>query len=270
VTVVAAKVPPGSDGSPLRGARPHLLGEILIVLLLVKVYDYIRSLAEVRSGSALANGRDILAAERVLRLDVEQLANRWLDSHQWFSFAATWWYQLSHLGVTLTVLVWCYVRRPDVYRPARNALVVTNLVGLAGFALFPVMPPRLLPGSHYVDTVAAAGFGASHAGPVPADQYGAMPSLHLAWATWVAIIGVALLRGKVGRWLALGYPTVTAVVVVATANHYVLDVVAGVVVAVGAVQLASVSPGAGRWTGRLRRQQTVGVGARIPRQSRRT
>jgi membrane-associated phospholipid phosphatase len=166
---------------------------------------------------------------------VRLAGNRWLVGHHTLLLITSWWYQLAHLTVTLVVLGLCYLRRPDAYRGARNALVVTNVVGLVVFYLYPVMPPRLLPGGGYVDTVAAAGFGSSHTGPVPADQYAAMPSLHLAWAVWTASVGMLLLARHRARLLWLLYPVVTATAVVVTANHYVLDVVAGVAVAVVAL-----------------------------------
>ena len=108
--------------------------------------------------------------------------------------------------MTLAVLGWCYLRRPDAYRGARNALVLTNVIGLAVFYLYPVMPPRLLPGGGYVDAVAAAGFGSSHTGPVPADQYAAMPSLHLAWAVWTASVAMLLLARYRVRLLLAALP----------------------------------------------------------------
>jgi membrane-associated phospholipid phosphatase len=211
--------------------RPHLIGELLIVIVLIKVYDYIRSLAEVRGGPALEHGREVLSLEGVLRLDLESDGNRWLADHDIVSLVAAYWYQFAHISVTLTVLAWCYIGSPTIYRRARNALVATNLVGMTVFFFLPVMPPRLLPDMDYIDSVAAAGFGSSHGGPVEADQYAAMPSLHLAWAVWTSLVAVALLGRYRGRLLCYLYPAVTAVVVVVTANHYVLDVVAGVAVA---------------------------------------
>ena len=177
----------------------------------------------------------MLAIERWLHLDLELAGNRWLIGHHTLLLIASWWYQLAHLTVTLAVLGWCYLRRPDAYRGARNALVLTNVVGLVVFFVYPVMPPRLLPGAGYVDAVAAAGFGSSHTGPVPADQYAAMPSLHLAWAVWTASVGMLLLARHRVRVLWLLYPVITATAVVVTANHYVLDVLAGVAVAVVAL-----------------------------------
>jgi hypothetical protein len=219
------------SGRPLPIKRPHLIGELIIVIVLVKVYDYIRELAAVRRGPALDHGRDVLSIERVLRLDLERGGNLWLSDHHTLSLVAAYWYQFAHISVTLTVLAWCYVSSPTIYRRARNALVATNLVGMTVFFFLPVIPPRLLPGTHYIDSVAAAGFGSSHGGPVEADQYAAMPSLHLAWAVWTSLVAVALLRRYRGRWGSHLYPAVTAVVVVITANHYVLDVIAGIAVA---------------------------------------
>jgi hypothetical protein len=212
--------------------RPALLGELIVIVVLVKVYDQVRRLEAARARPALHNAYDVLAIERWLHLDVELGGNRWLHGHHTLLIVVGWWYQLAHLTVTLAVLGWCYLRRPDAYRGARNALVLTNVVGLIVFYLYPVMPPRLLPGGGYLDTVAAAGFGSSHTGPVPADQYAAMPSLHLAWAVWTASVGMLLLARHRVRVLWLLYPVLTAAVVVVTANHYVLDVLAGVAVAV--------------------------------------
>jgi membrane-associated phospholipid phosphatase len=234
--------------SPSRGrVRPHVLGELLIVLCLVKVYDYIRSLEAVREPAALRHGQSVLDLERFLHLDWELAANLWLAGHHVLESAAIWWYQLTHIGVTLSVLVWCYLRSPHHYRPARNALVATNVVGLLVFLVLPVMPPRLLPGAGFVDSVADAGFGTSHAGPVPADEFAAMPSLHLAWATWVAVVVIVMLGSRRWRWLAVLYPLTTATAVVVTANHFVLDVVAGVAVALGAAMVSGLVPGLPGW-----------------------
>jgi membrane-associated phospholipid phosphatase len=209
-----------------------------VVLVLVKVYDRVRELEAARAGPALRHAEDILALERALHLDVELTATHWLAEHRVASLAASWWYQLAHLTVTLGVLAWCYLRRPEEYRSFRTALVLTNVVGLTVFLVYPVMPPRLLPGGQYADAVAAAGFGTSHGGPVPADQYAAMPSLHLAWAAWTAAVAITMLAGRRGRLLCLLYPTTTAVAVVLTGNHYVLDVVTGVTVALLALAVA--------------------------------
>lgn len=208
--------------------RPILLGELLVVFVLLHVYDYIKSLESLRAAVSLHNGREVLSAERWLHVDLERTANQWLSLHETTSTLLVWWYQYSHISGTMAILTCCYLWFPHIYRSARNSLVLTNCVGMLVFVLLPVMPPRLLPHGGFVDSVAVAGFGNSHGGPVEPAQFAAMPSLHLAWATWVALVAYAMLRSKPRAGLVFLYPVLTGVSVVTTANHYVLDVVAGV------------------------------------------
>lgn len=229
--------------------RPLLVGELIVVLILVRVYDYVRSLAHARRDAALDHGLDLLALERHIFLDWELPANRWLARYESLSFVVSFWYQFAHLSVTLSLLAWVYVRRVEAYRAARNALVLTNVVGLIVFATYPVMPPRLMPDLGYVDSVAEAGLGTSPAGPVPADAYAAMPSLHFGWAVWVGIVGIAVTLGRRRRWLWLVPPTLTGIAVVLTANHWVIDLVAGLAVALVATWVSGSLP-----SGRARRQ----------------
>jgi hypothetical protein len=225
---------------PVR-ARPRLLGELVIIAALLVVYDRVRSLAAVRSAVADSHGWAILDLESVLHLRIERAFNSWLTQHGFIRVLAIDFYQYLHVSVALAVLVVCYLRRPAAYRPARNALVLTNVVGLAVFAVYPVAPPRLLPGAGFVDSVAAAGFGSSH-GLSHADLYGALPSLHLAWATWVAVTGFTLTRRLLPRVLFVAYPILTAIVVVATANHYVLDVASGALLGIAAAWASGLLP----------------------------
>jgi len=220
----------GQPGRPARVLRPAILGEVAVVLVLLRAYDMIRAHAEVRAQAALQNGWDLLHVERLLHIDFEPAVNRWTSLHHAVSLAASYWYQFFHISITLLVLLWCYWRRPASYRRARNALVLTNVFGLAFFLVYPAAPPRFLPGAGFVDAVARAGFGTSHGGPVTADQYGAFPSLHLAWAVWTAVVAYRLVGHSWLRRLWLGYPLITATVVIATGNHYLLDVFAGVLI----------------------------------------
>lgn len=217
--------------------RPNLIGEVVVVLCLLRVYDFVRAHAEVRARPALEHGREVLALETHLRIDIERSLNHWVARHDVVSFLASHWYQFAHLTVTLTVLAWIWLRHPEAYRRARTALVVINIIGLAVFLLLPVAPPRLLPGVGFIDSVANAGFGRNHGGPVPADQYGAMPSLHLAWAVWTTVVVRRVVRRPVIRRAWIAYPVITTVVVVVTGNHYLLDAVVGTGVALVALSL---------------------------------
>lgn len=229
--------------APVR--RPRIIGELLVVLLLLRAYDLVRSHAEVREVAALHHGRQLLDAERWLHIDIELSANLWTTQQHVLSLLASYWYQFAHLTVTISMLVWCWWRRADSYRWARNALVLTNVFGLTIFLLYPAAPPRFLPGFGFVDAVANAGFGATHGGPVTADQFGAFPSLHLAWAVWTAVVAHRLVRSPVLRRLWLGYPLITASAVVVTGNHYLLDILAGGLIALLTLAIAHYLPSRG-------------------------
>ena len=220
--------------------RPHLIGEVLVVVCLLRVYDMVRARADLRRVPALAHGDWILRLEQLLRIDIEHVANSWVSSHRLLSLMASDFYQFAHVTVTLSVLAWCWWRRPELYRAARNALVLINLAALTVFLLLPVAPPRLLPGRGFIDAVADAGFGTTHGGPVPADQYGALPSLHLGWAVWATVIAIRMLPDAKWSRLCWLYPLLVTSVVVVTGNHYLLDALAGTAVALSALALVHV------------------------------
>jgi len=133
-------------------------------------------------------------------------------------------------------------RRPGPYRMFRNCLVVINLIGFVVFWLYPLAPPRMLGSAGFVDVVAvrhAVGAWSSGALASQANELAAMPSLHMAWAVWCSLAVRSITSRRTVRMAAWAYPVVTALVVIATANHYLLDVVAGVATAVVSVLIAT-------------------------------
>ncbi len=221
--------------------RPYLLGELLVVLCLLRVYDLIRGQANVRKDDALRYGAQIVRIEHTLHIGVERTINHWTVRHEVVNYITSYWYQYAHITVTLIVLLWCWRWHPSLYRRFRNTLVLINVVGLTVFLLLPVAPPRLLPGAGFVDADRLVGFGSDNVGPVTADAYGAFPSLHIAWAVWTAVLAYTILRQHRFSWLILGYPFITLFVIVATGNHYVLDAVAGAVLALAALKVVAMS-----------------------------
>lgn len=212
--------------------RPHWIGELGIVAFLLVVYDLVAGLARVRPEEAIAHGRSLLA----LSPDgFEQAANRWLAGVPELWAPAAYYYDLAHINVTMAVLVGAYVWRAPIYRRARSALLVVNLIGLAVFWLYPAAPPRLLPGAGFVDIVAESGTWGSYeaSGDVGerANAYGSMPSLHLAWAVWVGLTVMTMTRKPLWRVLGWAHVVMTGVVVVVTGNHYLVDLAAGAAVA---------------------------------------
>ncbi len=160
-----------------------------------------------------------------------------------------YYYATLHFIVTPVVMVWLFARRPQLYRGARTVIVTTTLLALLGFYLYPTAPPRLLPGLGYVDTVLKFHTWGSLADPNIAEhsnQFAAMPSLHIGWAIWCGLSIFAAARHLWIRIVGLLYPVGTLVVIVGTANHYILDAVGGaaVVALAFAVQWAMSGHGA--------------------------
>ncbi len=206
---------------------------------LLVVYDQVAGLAKVRAEAAFAHGRDLLAMSP---WGVEKAADLWLAGVSWLHAPAAYYYDLAHIDVTVAVFLACFAFRAPVYRRARTALVLVNLMGLAVFLLYPVAPPRLLPGAGFVDIVAGSGtFGAWEAGGAVADranEFGSMPSLHAAWAIWVALTVMSMTTHRSLRVLAWAHVAMTFVVVVVTGNHYLIDLAAGALVVAAAWALA--------------------------------
>jgi len=240
-------------GAYPQAKRTRLWVEALVIAWLCWVYDAINNLAPVRLHAALAHGWGVLHLERSLGLDPELTLNRWLVGHHTLGLLLSDYYDNAHFIVTLGLLGWLWYRRADIYRPLRNTLVMINVIGLAVFWLYPTAPPRLLPGSGFDDVVASThALGGWHTGPLAtvANQFAALPSLHMAWAGWCTL---AVWRMTTRRWLrvlAVLYPCVTALAVLSTGNHFLLDVLAGLLtlaVSVLIVRIATAGWDASRW-----------------------
>lgn len=245
------------------GPRPRAGRELALLAALYVAYSASRLLADPDPGQAVDNARDLLHVEAVLHLDVERWLNDGLSALPVLPLVASYWYSLLHYVVTPLVLVWVYRAHPGRYRVARNTLIAGSAIGIAGFALLPMAPPRMLAG--YVDTLASTAgsgwWGSDASAPrglgALTNELAAMPSLHVGWAVWCAGVVLLCTRQRWLRVLAVAYPLVTTLVVVATANHYLLDAVAGVAVLAAGAAVAVRLPA--RWGGR-----PVAVGAGEP------
>jgi PAP2 superfamily len=213
-----------------RVARTHWWVEALVIIWLCWVYDAITNFAPLRLHIALSHAEGVLSLERSLGIDPELGLDRWLSAHHTLGLLVSDYYDNAHFIVTLGLLGWLWWRRADLYRPLRNSLVLVNVIAFAVFWLYPVAPPRMLTHDGFSDIVASShAFGSWHTGALAsaANQLAAMPSLHMAWAAWCTIVVWRLSTRLWLRGLSLLYPCVTAFAVLATGNHYVLDVLAG-------------------------------------------
>ncbi|MER8222819.1 phosphatase PAP2 family protein [Streptomyces sp. NPDC094143] len=218
--------------------RPNLLLELLLIRVTYAAYSQVRLAATGGSNSAgraeaEEHGAQIHALERALRIDIEHWANHTVAGIDWLREFFDYYYTSFHFAVPLTVLAVLYGRRPADYRWARSALGITTLLALAGFWLYPLAPPRLMPALGFIDTVhGVQDFSQPDYGTLTAltNQYAAMPSLHFGWSLWCGVVIAVVARGRWVKALGAVHPLLTAVAIVVTGNHWVLDAVGGAVV----------------------------------------
>ncbi|MFE9449186.1 phosphatase PAP2 family protein [Streptomyces sp. NPDC006739] len=230
---------PGTEVSPRARIRLRWWTELPLIMLVYACYSAGRLLARGDVSSAVDHGLAILRAEQFLHINAEHPLNRLFTREAWLGVPADFWYASLHYLVTPAILIWLFRTRQEIYRAARTWLMTSTFIGLIGFTLLPTCPPRLLAGGHgFVDTMAQYSsygwWGAEASAPRGmggmTNQYAAMPSLHVGWALWC---GVMLWRhggSRPAKALGVAYPLLTALVVMGTANHYLLDAVAGVAV----------------------------------------
>lgn len=226
-------------------------GEVALLLVGYGLYSLLRDVVPRRAAQADAHGWDVLHAEQLAHLAVEGPMNAWLASRHLVGQLSAYWYGVAHFAVTLALLV--ATRRLVGGRRLRLACYGTVAIALLVFWAYPTAPPRLLPDSGFVDVLTLVPNPTTVSDPTIArlsNPYAALPSLHVAWAVWCSLVlwrlgGADRVRGRgprgtsraLLRVAAVAYAPVTALVVLATANHYVTDVVAGVLTAVLALLL---------------------------------
>lgn len=218
-------------GIPQRAdQRPSVIFELVLILSGYWLYSLVRNGVPVKVAEAHSRAQQLYDFERAIWIAIEKPINHAVDSVTWVVVGINYYYATMHFVVTIAVLVWMWHSYPLRYRPLRRVLYITNMVALLGFWLLPLAPPRFLAGEGFVDTIVMHGTWGSWASADVAsysNQYAAMPSMHCAWSLWCGLIIAALARRRWVKALGVAYPVATAFVVVATGNHFVLDIVGG-------------------------------------------
>jgi hypothetical protein len=199
-------------------------------------YLAVRHLTDRDPAKAVVNGLKVISFEQhfshhLFELTVERIA----DSSSLLLTAAAWTYWNSEFTVIGLALLWVYLRRHERFTRFRNTILLANLIGLIGFVVMPTAPPWMFPGHGFVD-------GVNHSSALLqtlANPYAAMPSLHSADALIVGFFLVSTSRTKWAKALWALWPLWVWFCVIATANHYVADVLAGIGVAVVALLTTS-------------------------------
>jgi hypothetical protein len=262
MTDVVADAEPEHDRAGLRWWK-----EVFLAVVVYGVYSIVRNQfgsAGGDPGPAYGHALDLIEIEKALHLYFEPDVQQWYLDLPGHGLIRLWnvYYGIAHFLVTLIALVWMFRRDPLRHRVLRNTLALTTALAVIGFAAYSLMPPRLLddPGEFgacqiyapeaaaaappraltapgcdrfgYVDTVAEFGgwisFGNEGMKDV-SNQYAAMPSMHIGWSTWSAIVLLPLVRRRWAKALVVAYPCLTLACIVVTANHYWIDGVGGLI-----------------------------------------
>ncbi|MEN8655398.1 phosphatase PAP2 family protein [Streptomyces sp. 21So2-11] len=210
--------------------RPRIWFEVLLIAVSYWTYSLIRNAVPEQKAAALRNADWIWQAEKSLGIAFEQSVNHAVDSVTWLIVSMNYYYATLHFVVTIGVLVWLFRSHPGRYAATRTVLFATTGVALLGYFLYPLAPPRLMNGQNFIDTVLVHHtWGSMASGDLKhmSNQYAAMPSMHIGWSLWCGLTIFALAAAPWAKILGLLYPTATLVVIVATANHFWLDAVGG-------------------------------------------
>jgi hypothetical protein len=232
--------------------------ELAIIVAFYALYSLVRN---VFGSAGLSPGEEpvqpfdnalkVIHLEKALGLFVEPHVQSLFLPWRSFIWVMDVFYGSAHFVVTALAFIWLFRRAPERFPAWRNTLGFTTAFALVGFSLFPLMPPRLLDDTSslygggriaaqrsiepfgFEDTLRTVGglwsFDSNALRKV-SNQYAAMPSLHIAWATWCALVVYPLARRRWLRWLAVAYPGITLLCIVVTANHYWLDGAGGLVI----------------------------------------
>jgi membrane-associated phospholipid phosphatase len=207
--------------------------ELLLFLAAYGVYNLARWVFVGDVDQAQAHARWIVELERDAGLAVERSVQRGLDTGA-ASFLLSNTYLAAQLVVLPASLIWLYRRSREVYRVLRNSVLATWLIAVPIFAMFPVAPPRLA-GVGIDDTVSQqAGVALTGHSTMFYNPFAAVPSLHVGFAAAISVALALAVRPLWAKALALLWGPLVSLSVVATGNHYLFDIAAGLgVTAVG-------------------------------------
>lgn len=214
--------------------------EIALVAIAFLLYFIVRGLVVDRESEALSNAQNIIDLERALGIFWEPRIQEWVLQYdllvRFFNFVYFW----LDFPLIVAVGLWMYFARRHEYTVARDALLLSGAISLVIYNLFPVMPPRLLPGDIFIGTIEEYSDLSYQAQSMRAfvNPYAAVPSLHYGWAVIIGGAMVVTLRHPLLRAFGFALPWLQLAAIVATANHYILDAAVGLLVALAGVALA--------------------------------
>ena len=243
MSVQESQPQPPVSGVP-NAARLSWTHEIGLLLSGAVVYFGGRVVVEGSESDAISNANRLLDIEQTLGIDIESRFQQFALDNDLIRILGNLSYVWLHWPLLIAVLWVLFRTDARHYLQVRNALFLSGAIGLVLFTTLPMSPPRFLPG--FVGTVSDEARRHYLSYPLSwTNRFAAFPSFHVGWTLIACLALASTARTKVGRALILTPAGLVGLAVVSTGNHYVLDTVAGVLIAVGAYL----------WFGRAARRQ---------------
>jgi hypothetical protein len=220
-----ARALPSFSLSPAARAQ---LGVFLVAYL---VYSAARFVTIGDLGVAQANADWIMDLQDKLGVGIEASIQHALTG-TWVLWVLNHLYLAAQLVVLPGSLIFLYRRRHPMYERLRNTILATWVLSIPIYAAFPVAPPRLAD-SGLVDTITAQTGLALDSSLTTSfyNELAAVPSLHVGFAVVIGVALAAAVRNPAVKAVWLLWGPVIGLAVMATGNHYVFDIAAGVVAA---------------------------------------
>ena len=211
------------SGRPLAERRHRdFFVQMGIILAAYTLYELVRLNAQAEFPEARRNAYHLVDIERTAGIFLErEFQSLFVESQPLLRILA-FIYSDTFLAVTVAALLWLYAVDDRNYRILRNSLGVSVLLAGITLVALPVAPPRLLPEFRIVDTVVLLGRDHTFA-----NEYAAVPSLHVGWMMVVGFIVGRSIGGTRGRLLMPLPGVVMAFTVVVSGNHWFLDGLVG-------------------------------------------
>jgi hypothetical protein len=212
-------------------------------------YRVVRGVVEGDANAAFAHARDVISIESKLHLFIEPSVQAWASGSHVVMVSASWLYVNAQGSVTIAALLYLYLRHNRNFYFVRNMFLIAMAIALVGYLVFPTAPPRFMPEWGFIDTVSdLTPVKVSHASSSMTavfNPYAAVPSMHVAFALMIGWPLARLAQHRIVRVLWLVYPFLMTLVIVVTANHFIVDALLGALT-------AGASAYGARWLARAR------------------
>lgn len=228
-----------SIGIPAMANWLGIIREVGIVGLAALIYFSVRGLIETRADQAFEHASWVVSFERAIGFYYEPWFQGWIVGRNWLTDLANAVYIYGHWPVIAATLSWLLLRHRELFRVYRSAMLISGAIGIVSFVLFPLAPPRFLPSLGFVDTVTLHSQAYRVLQPPSlTNQFAAMPSLHVGWNLLMGIVIVTQTRHLFWKVFGVAMPLVMYLATIVTANHYIVDGLAGAAVALIGLAIA--------------------------------